>query len=266
MRKTFLYKFLISLALLVFAAPAFCRENFEGAKIISIAPSITEIVYYLGLDKNLIGVSQSCDYPVDVKNKEIVGGVFSINKERILELYLENDRRLKILALIFAKPFLGELSHIDGIEIEYFEFKRVDDVNGAILRLGKIYNVPQKQLQLPPPTASTPKKILYLIQTSPIITIGKNSYITDVIARSGNISVTGDLNGEYPPVSKEYIASLSPDIIVVDNYDSTDKLDDLKAFHKNAKFIQLKQAQKDVINRPGPRVIEGVKIFRELAQ
>lgn len=267
MRKTFLYKFLISLALLfVLSGAAFCYKKPVDSKIISLAPSMTEIVYYLGLDKNLAGISKSCNYPADTKSKEVIGNIFSVNKEKILELYLENGRKLKILALISSKPFLDDLSHLEGVDIEYFEFKNVNDVNKAISRLGKIYEIPSVPLELPIPATTPSKKILYLIQTNPIITIGKDSYITDVIARSGNVSVTADLKGEYPAVSKEYIATLGADIIIVDNYESKDKLDELKTFHKGAKFVQLNQAQKDVINRPGPRVVEGVGIFRDIAK
>ncbi len=267
MRKTFLYKFLISLALLfILQGKAFCNEGPKAVKLISLAPSITEIVYYLGLDKDLIGISKSCNYPADTKNKEVVSDLYSINKERILELYLENGRRLKILALISAKPFLNELSYLDIIEVNYFEFKNVSDINKAISKFEEMYGVPAPPLKLPPPTTIRPKKILYLIQTNPIITIGKDSYIADVITHSGNISVTAGLKGEYPAVSKEYIASLKPDIVIIDNYGSADKLSELKAFHKGVKFVQLNQAQKDIINRPGPRVVEAVKVFGELAK
>lgn len=271
MKRTFSFKLLISIIFsLLISSASFAQSE---TKFISLAPSITEIIYYLNLDKNLIGVTQDCNYPKTVKNKEIIGNIFSINKEKVLELYLKNDKKINILALISSKPFLSEFNNMKGIDAQYFEFKNIDDIYSAMAKIGKIYGVESEaktkavaiKKEIAKYHTKNSKNILYLIQSEPMITVGKDSYITEVIRQSGNFSATSGIKGEYPSISKEYAASLSVDIVMVDNFQTEKRLDELKIFYPNARFIRLTQEQKDIINRPGPRVAEAVKLFYEIS-
>ena len=106
-----------------------------------------------------------------------------------------------------------------------------------------------------------PKKVLYLIQLNPLITIGNKSFISDIIKTSGQKSVTDDLTAFYPAVSAEYLLKLNPDVIVV-SIKSDDKL--LKKLFPNTKIIYLTKEQNDLINRPATRINKAVRFFAEL--
>lgn len=273
MKKHFLYKLLISF--FIFFA-ALNPVNAVQDKVISLVPSITEIIYFLGLEDNLLAITRDCNYPKAANNKEKIGNAFSINKEKILDLYLKNGKKLGIYALASSKIFLSDLEALKGVEFQYFEFKNIQNIYDGILRIGKTFGIEgvatskiskmkTEIAKFSAKNTGNGKKILYLIQTEPMITIGKESYISDVIKHSGNISITDNLHGEYPPISKEYAAKLDVDIIVIDNFQIQSNLTELKRFFPNTEFVQLTREQTDIINRPSPRVVEAVKFFHDIS-
>jgi iron complex transport system substrate-binding protein len=280
MKKTFLSKLLISAFALTFAAFIFLGvKKMQVPKLspknevtfISLVPSITEIIYALNLENNLLAVSDACNWPEDVKNKEQIGSMYNINNEKIIELSPKY-----LLALISAKPFLQNLEDTakSGIEVIYFEFNNVNDIFAAIVKIGEIGNKAKEadllnkkiKGKIKGNCKNNPKKILYLIQTQPLITIGSKSYITDVIRLSGNKSISAEINSYYPAVSQEYVTNLEPDIVVVDMFGNESEVKRAHKMFKNAEFIELKTREKDIINRPGPRVGESVEFFESLCE
>lgn len=280
MKKIFLSKLLISFFVLAFATLVFLGvKKMQVPKItpksditfISLIPSMTEIIYALGLESNLIAVSDACNWPQSVKNKERIGGMYNINNEKIIEL-----APTYLLALSSAKPFLQNLedSEKSGIKVLYFEFNNVNEIFSAITKIGQIADknkeagllIKKIKGEIKGECKNNPKKILYLIQIQPLITIGSKSYITHTIRLSGNKSITAEINSYYPAVSQEYVANLEPDVVIVDMFGNEGEVKIARKMFKNVKFIELKPQQKDIINRPGPRVGESVKFFESLCK
>ena len=105
------------------------------------------------------------------------------------------------------------------------------------------------------------KKVLYLVQTGPMITVGKKSFITDIIEKSGNYSVTAGLNSFYPVILEEYAIKLKPDVVVLGAY--TDENEARRYFPKT-KIVKMTTDENDIINRPGPRVYKSVEFFSRI--
>jgi len=255
-KKAFLFKLLISCALLLFGASS------SQAKVtyVSLVPNVTEIIYALGLEENLVGVSSRCDYPKAAQNKEKIGSLYGINKEKIIKL-----KPTYAFALSATKPFVVELEGIT--KFVYFDFDSVDSILNSIRTIGEIFGIQDRAESLiehikksigQDNSGVRGKSVLYVIQSQPLITIGNKSYLTDVISLSGNYSVTHDVEGYYPSISREYAIKLRPDYVVVGPYADVAILE---KFLKNTKFVEMTQYQNDVINRPGPRVGESVKFF-----
>lgn len=264
MKKTFLFKLLLSFILVtIFLWGQITAKSMAQDTFVSIAPSVTEIVYALGLQDKLIGVSDRCNYPNEAKSKERIGSLYGINKEKIIKLHPKY-----ILALIDAKPFLNDLEN-SGSTVIYFDFKTVQDILDAIVKIGDLFNANDKAKELVRNIKNeiepkgNGKTILYVIQSRPLITIGSKSFLTDIIRLSGNTSITKDIPSHYPSISLEYAMKLDPDYIVMGPFANPK---DIEPFFKNkkTKFILLTQYQNDVINRPGPRIWESVRFFGEL--
>lgn len=230
---------------------------------VSLSPALTEIMYAIGADEQLKGVSTVCDYPASVKNKEIVGDNYYVNKEKILKIkpdYILAIEGVQSESCRFEKY---------GIKTAVFKTNSVNSVYETILETGKLAGKSENAIRLVKDISNyidkksvrNSKKILYIIQLNPIITIGNKSFIADLIRKSGNISVTDELNFLYPQVTYEYISSLKPDVIVI-CYKSDEKI--LKKLFPDIKITYLSQEQNDFINRPGPRIKDAVRFFRNL--
>lgn len=248
------------------AAPKIDAKVTSNITYISLIPSISEIIYALKLEKNLIGVSSACDYPPEIKQKPKLGTNYWLNKEKILKL-----KPTYVFALKTSQPFLADLDDFDktGIKFVYFEFKNVEDIYFAIDKIAQLVGnksdsdklIAQIRDGIEKNKSKHPKNILYVIQTQPLITIGSKSFLTDVIEKSGNISATKDILGHYPSILKEYAISLKPDVVVVGPYCD---IKDLKILFPTSKLITMTKRQNDMINRPGPRIDEAVRFFSSL--
>lgn len=263
MMKISIYKFLVKILGVLFfcCMPVIC--NAAEKDFVSLSPALTEIMYAIGAEQQLKGVSTSCNYPDKVKNKEIVGDSFYVNKEKILQI--------KPDYVLAVEGVQSKTCHFErnGIKTITFHTDSVNSVYEAILKMGSLAGKTENAIRLVKDisdyidknTVQTPKKILYIIQLNPIITIGNKSFIADLIRKSGNTSVTDGLNLLYPQVTYEYISTLKPDVILI-CYKSDDKV--LKKLFPNIKIIYLSQTQNDFINRPGPRIKKAVEFFRSL--
>ncbi len=256
-----MYKFLISLILILFNNIAFAEVSDKS--FVSLSPALTETMYALGAENMLKGVSNSCTYPIDAKNKEKIGDSFFINEEKIIQI---NPNY--ILALDSSEFALNKFKKLNIIPI-CLKYKTIDDVHKNIFELGKLTNkeITAKQLveksinNIKSAKTKNPKRILYLVQTEPMITIGKKSFISDVIKNSGNTSITANIDSYYPIVTEEFLIRENPDIIVVSNFTDNSKI---KKIFPNTKIIVMPNELNDIINRPGPRVYKSVEFFAEL--
>ena len=257
MTKISIFRFLISFFVLIFASPVLAKTY------VSLTPVATEIIYSLGADDKLLGVSSACDYPVGVKNKQIIGDTYFVNMD-----YIVRTKPDYMFAMQSAKPMLGELS-LTKTEPIYFEFSKIDDIYSAIFKIANLIDknkeakilVNQIKSKIAKYKTNKPKNILYVVQTVPLITIGKESFITDVIRQSGHKSLTSDIAHYYPTISLEYVLKTPPDVIIICFGRETDEM---RKLFPNSEFIYLTKEQSDLINRPAPRVWQAVKFFAEI--
>ena len=259
MKKIFIYKFLISLFLIFFNASFSFAEN----KFVSLSPNATEIFYELNAQNQLLAISTACTYPEETKNKLKVGNTFFIDKEKILKL-----KPNYIIAPDSTAPMLTEFNKLNIKPICY-KYKTVNDIFSIILDMGKLTDKNQSAQKLvqklkndiEKSKTKKPKDILYLVQVQPMITVGKESFITDVIKVSGQNSITKDFNSYYPTISEEFAIKSNPDVVVVSFYSDTQLI---KKFFHNAKIIFMSQEQNDIINSTGPRINKSIKFFADL--
>ena len=163
---------------------------------------------------------------------------------------------------------LSKLKHIGLIPI-CFKYPNVESIHQNIIKIGELtrkkseaeYLVKVSKQKIESIKTTQPKKVLYLVQTTPMITVGEKSFISDIINKSGNISVTKDINSYYPVITEEFAIKSKPDVIVVSNF--TDNTRVKKLFPKT-KIIVMTELQNDIINRPGPRIYKSVEFFAGL--
>lgn len=259
MTKTSMYRFLLSLLLICFLQTvAISKSTF-----ISLLSGNTEVMYLLGAQDSLLAVSTTCYYPREATQKIRVGDSYYANLEEIVKLKPDY-----LLSFYTSKPLLAGIEKTHT-KVLYFEYNKINDIYKNITTLGKLTGKEKKALELnnsiksriASAKTSHPKKVLYLLQMEPYISIGKSSFISDVIKASGQNSVTASLNLYYPSLSPEFIVKSNPDIIVLG---FPGNLKTLKRLCPKAKLVVIDDYMRDVINRPGPRVAESVEFFANL--
>jgi iron complex transport system substrate-binding protein len=207
----------LSLSGIVFASPP--------GRIVSLAPSVTEILYDLGLGDQIIAVTTFCDYPPQAMDKPKIGGYSNPSIESIIAMKpdlvvmiddgnpIEIQDRLKKLDIktyVFRAKRLKELPQ--GIRdlgivlgIRDRAFKRAAKVENVIHKY-------ERQAQKSPPRYFR-KKAIFIIQPEPLIVAGPDTIIDDALKLLGLQNIASDATSPYPKYSIEEVIRQSPDII-----------------------------------------------------
>jgi len=239
-------------------------------RVMALSPALTEMLFKILPDSEIIGVSHVCNYPQGkVKSKPKVN-TYPLDYEKLVMLKPD---------LVFAEE--GIVSFETAAQLErlhipcyFFVYKKVDDVWAAIDTIGKITKNPtqgltdslrfqQKQFLTQAVTYTNIPKVLCLISTKPIYVWGINTIITEKLKLAGGVNaMTESFTKPYPELTREYVLKLNPDVIFGGNMKQLDSsffslYPELKLInaYKNKQCYALDD---DLNTRPGPRTLESV--------
>ncbi len=234
---------------------------------VSTSPSLTEIMYAIGAQDNLKAVSTQCSFPEEAKNKPVIGDTYFINEEMLLKIKPDY-----FLATDSAEFMINKYKRF-GIKPLALKYPNIDAIYENILLLGKLTGKEKNaqmvvteiksKVEAARESNKSPKKILYVVSMQPFMTIGGKSFITDIIEKSGNHSVTANLDTFYPAVSLEYAINQKPDIIVLDYYCFSDGK--IEKLFPNSKIVTMTKSDSDIIDRPANRIYKSVEFFANIA-
>lgn len=241
-------------------------------RIVSLAPNLTEILYALGLEGRLVGVSNQCDFPRAARAKPKVGDVINPSLEKILELKPDvvlgataGNRRETVEALErLGVPLYGVDPH------------SVEDIFASIRHVAQLAHVPQAGQEL---TADLQAQlaalesrlqgaerpaVLFVIWLEPLQTVGRNTFLNDLLRRAGAESITADLPQNWPRLSFEEVIERDPDYLVLPRTRSLEaRLGQLARRDPWRRLRAVKQHRivwlDDRVLRPGPRVVEAIE-------
>jgi iron complex transport system substrate-binding protein len=246
-------------------------------RIVSLAPSTTEILFSLGLGERIVGVTSFCDYPEEAKAKPKIGGMSNPSLEAIVSLkpdivvmttdgnpkeVEERLRSLKIRTYIFRARRLYELS--DGIR----------DLGAAVGAkekadpLAKDIEEALTEFKNRKSGARIQKKILFIVWPEPLIVAGPGTAMDDAIKLLGHENIAGTAKAAYPKYSIEEVIREAPDFLFIGKGSGMDmravsqgilnKLASVPAV-RNGKVFYVS----DGLYRLGPRVIQGIEELAE---
>jgi len=249
--------------------------NQAPSRIISFAPSITEMIYALGSEGRLVGVTSWCNWPPHAGKKTAVGDMISPNFERMVSLKPD-------LALMIGSrpsPLLKKFEALD-IPVVCFRDETVADIQRALKVLGLLLECPSRadslnreiDLQLAAIKAAVDSvplekrpKVFAELGSSPLFAAGDSSFIGQMIALAGGINVTGKIPSPYAAVNPELVAKSDPEIIIVLHPQAGKKEIGQRLGWQNISAVRngriYSGLDRDVILRPGPRFTEGLKIL-----
>lgn len=243
------------------------------AKIASLAPSETEKLFALGLDDEIVGVSDVDDYPEAAKSKPKLGG-YQVNEEAIIAA--DADVVFAALTDVQSAEKLREL----GITLFVNNPKTIDAVMKDIERMGQITDrqaeaekvVDQMKQELDRVAEAVKsvkdedKKKVY-VEVSPGWTAGKGEFIDEIITLAGGINAAGDTKGWFE-ISEENIIAANPDVILYmdDVVDEATKKTLDQLIKERGGWDQIEAIKNDqviamnanLLSRSGPRVTQGL--------
>lgn len=237
----------------------------RAERIISLAPSVTEILFALGAGDRVAGVTSYCDYPPEARLKENIGDTLKPSVERIVALKAD----LVIVSTASqVEAFVQRLQEL-GIPVYVSNPRSLDGVLESIDKLGELIGAVDNARQLTArlrsrissieTRASAPARpsVLVILGTEPLITAGAASFINDLINRAGGRSISADVSGDYPQYSLETAVAKQPQVIFLQAGGSVlpERLKETPA----ALAGRVYRLDDDLLLRPGPRVVDGLE-------
>lgn len=238
-------------------------------RIITLAPNLTEMVFLVGAEKQLVGVSCGSDFPKASKLLPEIGCIQGLDLEKLK--LLKPD-----LALVWAGgTSANQIAQLKKMQIPLisFSFENLNDIANAIKTIGIITQHQKKANQwiklfrhtlnllskAKNPNKINIKRTAYLFGQNPFYTVGQKSFISSIILFCGGKNVFAEQQASAFEVNDESLVAKNPQIIL-----SSENL--IKVFQKpGLNFIdaarnkQIYQIPADWIERPGPRIIFGIK-------
>jgi iron complex transport system substrate-binding protein len=253
-------------------------------RIVSTAPSITELLYALGLGDRVVGVTKYCRYPPEAQSKPKIGDYTSPNLEAIADLTPD-------LVVIQTNP-IHLANKLAALKLRVLEVDQEDiaAIYKSIQQVGAATGTERAATQLSASihtnlesirarVSSLPRvRMMFVIGRSPnrldgLVVAGRASYLNEVIEIAGGENVFRDAVAGYPQVSLEEVIARNPEVIV-DMGDMSDT-QGVTAEHKRAvvalwnrvpNLAAVKQhhvfaVASDIFVVPGPRVVDAAKEF-----
>jgi len=257
---------------LLFASTVFAEPP---KRIISLAPSTTEILFAAGLGDSIVGVTTFCDYPEEARSKPKIGGMSNPSLEAVISLkpdivimttdgnpkeFEQRLRSMNVRTYVFRARTIAQLP--DGIR----RLGQEIDEEGKFNRLALTIKESLNELQTGEQAGN--KKVLFMIWPEPLMVAGPGTAIHDAINILGATNIAEDARIQYPKYSIEEIVRRSPDIIFIGKAYGMDMQKTAVGLLSRISYIPAVKNNKvyyvsDHLYRLGPRIIPGIKELAE---
>jgi iron complex transport system substrate-binding protein len=248
------------------------RFDAPPQRIVSLSPGVTEVLFLLGLDHVVVGVSDFCNYPEAALSKPKVGAV-NPNIEAIVALrpdlvfstggvgVRDTARRLEH----FGIPFMG--LEADSVEAVLTRITLIGAITGRGDTAAVAVATLRKRLAaVAAGRSSVAPRVLYLIDENPYLTIGPTSFLYDALVKAGGKPFETGPTESYPRVGLEPIIRFDPEVIFFTG--ETDEVPEkrIAAWRRWDRITAVKNNRlytvpRDLVNRPGPRIVDAIEFF-----
>ena len=244
-------------------------------RVISLTPATTEILFALGLDNEIVGVSSFCDYPAAATKKEKVGTFSYANIEKIVSLKPD----IIFCTGLEQAPLVTKLKQL-GLQVYVCDPANFEELFASILEMGRLTSRENQARKLTEKmrsfvsaikekSASLPDnkrpRVFVEIWNDPLMTAGEASFIDELINIAGGINVARAIHKAYSNISPEYVIKKDPQVIILGYMTPELPVAFLQARlgWKNVSAVKNSRVYSDidpnVLFRPGPRLIEALQ-------
>jgi len=247
----------------------------DPQRIVSMAPSLTEILFALGVGDRVVGVTTYCNYPPEARGRAKIGGFVNPSVEAIVAL--EPD-------LVLVSPAAGNrdsalAARAAGVRLEIVPAETLADTYDAIRSVAKLCGVPargevlagairERIARVSARVAGAPRvSALFCLQIDPLIAAGRGTLPAELMELAGAINVVEA--ERYPVVGIESILARAPEVILQSRMDTTDPDADAVAveyWNRWTSIPAVRDGRVFVFDgttslRAGPRVADAVELL-----
>lgn len=247
-------------------------------RIVSLAPANTEILFALGLEERVVGVTEYCNYPPEALDKEKVGGFSTPDVERIIALQPD----LILASDIHAEEVIPALEE-KGLTVFALEPKDLDGILEDIQTVGKITGKEEEASELVTGMEERIKAItdlttdleqmpgvFYITWHDPLWTSGSETFINELIKTAGGVNIFQDV-AEHKVVDIELVIARNPEVIIAGTGHGEAKNEPFE-WAKEEPRLAVTEARKngrvfevdgDLVSRAGPRIVDALEWFAQ---
>ncbi len=240
------------------------------SRIISMAPSVSEMLYALGLGDRIVGVSDFCRVPGGIATPARIGGLIDPDLERIVSL------KADLVVATTSGNYVEDIDRIGalGIPVYTCDTPSVEDVLTTIVALGRIAGAEDAARSLEGSlrarleavqrrvSGSARPRVLFIIWGDPILAPGRDAFVSDALSLAGAASISADASARWTEFDLEQVLAGRPDVIltVPDNRIFAESLGSRPEW---AIVPAVREGRihvvSDAIQQPGPRIVEGIE-------
>ena len=253
----------------------------KASRIVSLAPSNTEILCTLGLADRLVGVDSDSDYPPEVQHLPKVGRGMEIDTTRVAELKPD-----LVVATLGAPGMARIISRLEGQGLRCLTLapKSLGEVMDSFLLVGEATGREEAARRMVDRMNETIERVAVAAAESesrpsvywewwpkPLVTAGRLSWITDMIEMAGGVNVFAELDQESPAIDEDLVFSKKPDVMVA-CWCGAERPPDREKLKARRGWGIVPAVQQDRVHtvedfpfdRPGPRLTEGLELVARI--
>ena len=250
-------------------------------RIVSLAPSNTEILFALGLSDKIVGVTQYSDYPPEATTKPSVGAYDNPNIETIISMQPD-----LILATDAQSQEIYNQLESHGLTVVAIVPHNISEVLDTITLIGKITGqdsqaadlVNNMQTRINAITDKTKSlteaqkpRTFYIIWNDPIWTTGASTFEDSLISMAGGVNIAHNING-YTSISLEAVLAANPQVMIAGVGMGTGEDVPLQFIQTEARLAntdarlnnKIFSFDMNIISRPGPRIVDALEQLFQL--
>lgn len=270
MRRPFKITFLLLLALLL-------TVKSEALRIISLSPSNTELLFALGAENDIVGVSTWCDYPPEAKSIPKVGDFSNVSIEKIIALNPDI-----VITSGYEQSYIAQEIRTLGIPVEVVEPRTFDELYKGINLLGTITGKSESanrlisemqtalaRLKSALPAPDHRPTIFIEIYARPLMTASTGSFLNEAIEIAGFKNIFPDLPRPYCQVSLEEVVAQNPDWLLILDMDTTGSVLERPGWQLITAVKEgciIDSVNPDLLLRPGPRIVQGIRKLSKIRE
>ena len=241
-------------------------------RIISLAPSTTEILFAVGLGDRIVGVDTFSNYPPAATSKPQISNYSSTDLEQVVAatpdlIFAAGITRPDIIAAFEARGFtviVLDPADVSGVLNNLSLVGQVADVNAEAAKVRGDMETRLAALTAKLRPATTKPRVFFELDPDQYFTVGPKSFIDDLITRAGGTNIAADAGTPYPKLSTEQIILKDPEVIILSDEIAGASVESVKARPGWAGISAVKAGRivaidPDLISRPGPRIVDALE-------